>query len=122
MEAPTGCGCGRPLDHSQRRIGWAPSDGTRHGHERGGRILSPPQRAWKGWMPRAIDACTCRPMDWSWRRSSFWFVMTSERVVLAPRGTRPGTGPGGFPLTIFPLRSTMHPYAFTTTYERIFVG
>src|SRR2546429_8208560 len=73
-------------------------------------------------MPRAIEAWTWRPTDWSWSRSSFWFVTTSESVAFAARGTRPGTGPVGLPRTMLPARSTMQPYALTTTNARILVG
>ena len=47
---------------------------------------------------------------------------TTESVVFAERGTRPGTGPVGLPRTTLPPRSTMQPYAFTTTNARILVS
>src|SRR5438094_2464696 len=46
----------------------------------------------------------------------------SDAACPAARGTRPRTGGAGLPRTIFPDRSTMQPYAFTTTKARIFVG
>src|SRR5439155_25872134 len=64
-------------------------------------------------------------MEVSWRRSGFWLVTTSDSVVFAlgaRRARRPGTGPVGFPRTIFPDRSTMQPYALTTTNARTLVG